>query len=282
MTLKRTTAVIAALWLLILGTWGWERHRLAGLQVALGRERAQRLEIQAKVAAAAARARAAQRESARLSSAIDSLHKAAPSPRLATLKVPGEADFRAALAQNPELRAAYLKGIVADLNTKWGLFFRELGLSPEQAADFIAIQLRLEQTRLDQAALGAGADPGPLQAAEREAAQEIRDLIGDDNLPLYKAYNHETGALTLVSDLPHFSAGDMEPLTPDQALGLAQILADASNHRPGGQVIYGTVSWEAAMPAAQALLTPNQFVALQLMASEKIVQWEREETGQAR
>lgn len=280
MTMKRTIVAVFALWVLVLAILVLEKHRLADQRVALELLRSQKLELQSQLESMTKRTSLARRASVKMESAA-SLHIATPKDPTAGIRA---TDFRTVMARSSELRSMYLKGMSADLYTKWGLLFKELGLTPEQAAKFVGIQVRLEEARLDLVAQGieaSPAQPNPAAAAEHEAAQEIRDLIGNDNYATYKAYNQESGALTLVSDLPHFSVGDMDPLTQDQALGLAQILANASDRNSGGKVIYGTVDWQAAMPAAQAILAPSQFVALQLMESEKLVQWQMEAAGKA-
>lgn len=91
-----------------------------------------------------------------------------------------------------------------------------------------------------------------------------------------RSYSQDSAAVTLVNDLSGFGSPETEPLSDTQAAQLTQILADASTRRESGAVNYGTVDWQVAMPEAQTVLSSNQYEAMQLMESEKLIQWQRD------
>jgi len=163
---------------------------------------------------------------------------------------------------------------------QWGLFLKQLNLPPDQAARFLAIQTTVETKKenLYTSAEEAGeSQSGPEIAAQvnqaySEANRDVRALLDPTDYAAYKAYSQYNGTLILANNL----AGDLpatDTLTDSQVGQLTQILGHASTVDKNGWIVYGTVNWAAAMPQAQAVLTPAQYDGLQALAAQKTAEW---------
>lgn len=275
----RFAILFGALWIAAVGVAIWEGAELGRLrrliaehntrqaaletQVRTMTERAKALrEANAKTAAAAAKARAAQ--------AVAAAANGNPS-----------ANFIAMLAKDPAMRAWFSKLRAASLTLDWGPFFRRLGMTGEQADKFTAIEVQFEMARIDlisqaQAAGTTLADPvyaELLHTEDHNTKADIRTLLGSTaNYDAFHTYSQNLGVAQTVSDLAGADPSISDPMTGPQADQLTQILASASSKSRYGWALSGTVNWEAALPQAQAVLTPAQFAALQLLQAQQVAQ----------
>jgi hypothetical protein len=275
----------ALLWVAIVAIVLWERH-VAKLNRALLVQRASEHAIALKEIEEIAKSSDEKRKTLARLERTEAANQTAKGTRKnpsAREQIEGDATT---IAKNPSLRDAYMRGFVADLYTRWGLYFRQQGMTPEQIAQFNGIQIRLEDAKLDLAAKALAENLSPddpeladeLAQANHEFYKDLTDLIGRSNYSVYKAYSQEGSVITLVNDLPGYISADAQPLTDAQSLQLAQILADSSTKNSSGWVKYGTVNWGQAMPLAQAVLTPAQFEALQLMEATKLMAWQKDQS----
>jgi hypothetical protein len=282
MTLRRTGIIIALVWGALLGTSYWETRDLEWRERALAARKARRKEKEGCILATIKRGDEARKASSAVSLAIDKLH--ATRKAEASSSGRSDSDIRATVGRSPEMLRLYLKGFVADLYNQWGLFYRQLGLSPEQIAQFTGIQTRLEEAKVDLAALTVNegipaTDPAisaQLSQAEKDSNQALRELLGNAKFAAYCSYSQNAAAVTLVNDQSGFGSPDAQPLSDTQAEQLTQILADASTRRQSGWVSYGAVDSQAAMPEVQAMLTASQYEAMQLMELEKLFRCQRD------
>jgi hypothetical protein len=263
-----------------LGAVYWEVRDLRQLRQQLADRAARRVEIEGRIRTMTKRGMAVRKADSELSSVIDKL-RAAQKNSTASPSVGGGADAGGTAAKNSDLRQLYSEGYIASLYAKWGLLFRQLGLSSDQIDKFNAIQLQLEESRSDLAAFAASdglsmTDPdiaALMREANHEATLDLRDLLGTANYAAYRAYSQNSSALTLVNDLPGVGAGN-DPLSDSQTQQLTQILANSSIRDKAGWVIYGSVDWQTAMPQAQTLLTPEQYEAFQTLQAQKSAYWQ--------
>ncbi|HXB02968.1 MAG TPA: hypothetical protein VNV15_09155 [Opitutaceae bacterium] len=294
MTLRRIAAIGAVLWVVVLAAVYWERRDLGRLRHLLAERTTKCLEAEAQIQAMIKRGAAALETNSTLSLAIDKLRAdqkalaANASDGNERAKVGGESaavgngssDFRAIVAKDPELRQLYLKGFVADLYTNWGPLFKQQGLSPDQIDKLNAIQLKLEEEKLDLSALaeteGVSMDDPDISAQafqdRVEARHEIHSLLGNAGYSAYRTLWKNQSALMQANDLITAESATADPLTAQQTGQLTQILADASTRDKSNFVVYGTVNWQTAMPRVQAVLTPAQYEALQVMQAQKAAQ----------
>jgi hypothetical protein len=294
MTLRRITIIIVALWVAVWATLHWEANDLGRLQRLLAERTTRRTETEAQIQATKKRGAAVLETNLALSAAIEKQRadqKAAaksasdrsgdaPVGNVSAPAASGNVDFRAIVAKDPELRQLYLKGFVADLYTNWGPLFKQLGLSPDQINKLNANQLSLEEKKLDLAALadseGVSTDDPDIAAQAhqdwRDAGREARKLLGKADFHVYRTYLSNQPVLPQVNDLAAFEFSVADPLNAFQAGQLMQVLADASVRDKNNWVKSGTVNWQTAMPRVQAVLTPGQYEALQIMQAQKAAQ----------
>jgi hypothetical protein len=294
MTVRRITIIVVALWVAVWATLHWEARDLGRLQHLLAERTTKCMEKEAQILAVEKRGAAVLETNQALSLAIGKLRadqKAsansasdgsgnAPVDNVSAPAASGNVDFRAIVAKDPELRQLYLKGFVADLYTNWGPLFKQLGLSPDQINKLNANQLSLEEKKLDLAALadseGVSTDDPDIAAQAhqdwRDAGREARKLLGKADFHVYRTYLSNQPVLPQVNDLAAFEFSAADPLTASQAGQLTQVLADASARDKNNWVKSGTVNWQTAMPRVQAVLTPAQYEALQIMQAQKAAQ----------
>ena len=178
------------------------------------------------------------------------------------------------IRNDPEAEAFFLSSRRAGLAAKYGPLIRALRLTPEAAAKFQDAFIRLEEERMDLAAVlrtkGADANDNSvarLQAkagADYEASQ--RALLGEAGFRQLQNYERTSTTRDMVSAIAGVAAVERAPFTPQQADALVQAIAGASeNYRKGYQANHNDVDWVAVEAQARAILSPEQFVVFTTM-----------------
>ncbi len=193
---------------------------------------------------------------------------AAPAAPPATAAALASLSSTDVVAMDATLRAEYLRAQAGRADFDWGLLFRMLKLSPDQIARFKALQAELTENDLTVRAAAAqqGVPPyGPeMEAFDRQlnqpVRQELRALLGQPGYAAYKQYNQDSNVVPFVQDLAGY-LGDQAP-TLDQSAQLITALADSSQKKPNGWVIYHTVDPDQAVTRASSFLSPTQVSTL--------------------
>lgn len=163
------------------------------------------------------------------------------------------------------------------LSAIYGGLIRRMGLTPSQAKRFAEIMTEREGRRLDLSITGYAmdldtADPAYKQIETEDAdvfRHDMVNLLGEDGFRQLEHFVEERPARTFVTQVLGASLNTADPVSPDQAMQLEQIIQ--SCQAPGSlspnysrwQTLTD-VDWNAVESKAAGVLTPVQ--QQQLMA----------------
>ncbi len=204
----------------------------------------------------------------------------------AALKRIAETPWRdVVLEQSSELQMRYLAVKRFDLESTYGPFLENSGLTPEQKTRFQEILLAAEERLLDlksaiQANGWAESDPA-VQAIRTQSQETLRsaqqELLGQEGYRRLVDYDRALPAQLFVRGVASTLTFADQPLSSGQVAQLTQILADASDdYRNGGkangalpefrredfdqrQAVRSSINAEQTLAAARALLSPAQY-----------------------
>ena len=213
----------------------------------------------------------------RAQTALDALKQkppVAPVEKTPSLPVRRSGSILELIRNDPEAEAFFLASRRADLAAKYGPLILALKLTPEAAAKFKDAFIRLEEDRMDLAAVlrtqGTEANSRSvieLQAkaqADYEASQ--RALLGEAGYQQLKDFERTSSTRGMVSAVAGVAAVESVPFTPQQADALVQAIANASeNYRKGYQANHNDVDWSAVEAQARTILSPEQFAVFTTM-----------------
>lgn len=203
--------------------------------------------------------------------------------------------------KDPKLQTQYLAARRNTLMARYGPIFRLLGLEPQQIARCEELILAREEQRMDilNAVPGFATNvsyegdplemnpliitarqpaPGALLSADDRAAAQLlqqqdqafqaaaTDLLGTQGYQQLQQYDRTLPAREIVGNVVGALTSTSNPLSPDQANQLTQILADASSeYQQGGaadDLGHGNwsahVDWDQALVQAKQVLSPEQ------------------------
>jgi RNA polymerase sigma factor (sigma-70 family) len=157
---------------------------------------------------------------------------------------------------------------------RYGLFFRQRGMTQEQIARFVDLLKQRDEIRADlqDAIRKEGESDGPAIEAmrselDRPVSQGLHALLGDDGYAAYSAFEkmsyYQMGWVQPLNG--YFSAANV-PLNDAQTQGLTLLLA-ANDHPTkivatdlGGE---STIDWDAVVAQAGEILNPTQEAVLE-------------------
>jgi hypothetical protein len=159
--------------------------------------------------------------------------------------------------------------------TRYAPFLRSQPLSAPQLTALEDLLSRREEQRLDLAAVTRShqlpaSDPAiaRLRAqADREFRQALSQLIGAQPAETLVEFERKLPAWELVGNFAGTAALEGQPITPDQAVELAEVIASASpSYQAGNDVSPADVNWPSVLTQTVAVLTPPQAVSFRNMA----------------
>jgi hypothetical protein len=178
------------------------------------------------------------------------------------------------IATNPKLLDLYLKSYRASLVQRYGPFYQQAGLSPDQIAKFEDALAKREEAKMDLigTAVAQGlsnSDPSVMALNKEQIAQLRTDqtaALGDAGYEQLQEYNRQQVAVNQAKAAANFAL-DNAPYTNAQVGQLAQVLANASeNYQEGGPVDQASIDWNSALTQATTFLSPPQLDALRAQA----------------
>jgi hypothetical protein len=146
---------------------------------------------------------------------------------------------------------------------RFGDLLKQLNLPPDQNEAFIKLLTDKRQVALDTAVASyqQGTDPSQdmdayrdLMIANRDSIEsQINALLGPTSYAQYQNNLRNTGQNDVVNNLQLTLSNTSDPLTPDQAAQIQQVMQDSNTSRINAKVI----------AASKDFLTPVQMQALQ-------------------
>ncbi len=179
------------------------------------------------------------------------------------------------LADEPALQTLQLIARRAAFPTRYAPFLRSQPLSTTQLTALEDLLSRREEQRLDLTAVIRShqlpaSDPAIARLsaqADRELRQALVQLIGAQPTENLVEFERKLPAWELVSNFAGTVALEGQPLTPDQATELAEVIATASpSYQAGNDVAPADVNWPAVITQTVAVLTPPQATSFRNMA----------------
>lgn len=182
---------------------------------------------------------------------------------------------------NPDrakLRAQYLLSYRAGLDASMALLFAKLHLTPAQAdalKDLLA-QREANNLRIDDLTQAAGledsSDDPALNALDDRLSDAnkaaMQQLLGHQGERTVHAFLLEQPVMPTLEMISGDAAAAGQPLSPDQAEGLLDLLSSASQHSASGRVIRDSVDWEQVAARGPAVLSPAQMTFVQQAQAE--------------
>lgn len=176
------------------------------------------------------------------------------------------------LLKDPEVLAASLASQRAAMATTYGALLLELGLTPEQTADFYGIlstsgerQADLRATQLAQGLKDS--DPVVKEISkqiDRDCDTALHRLLGKSGLQRYEEYDHSAWLRDTVNGLAGAAVLDGVPWTPAQAGQMVELMM---RHTPRDSTLHpydlGRVDWLAVDQQAKAILSAEQLLLFQ-------------------
>lgn len=180
------------------------------------------------------------------------------------------AEGRAFLSRHPETKAMLVAWRKAEINAKYGSLYRQLGLSPEQVAQFQALLLtdqimtRSLGARHESIALFAGDGPIP------DKFEQLRSLLGEEGFRQMTAIDETSPARETVKGLAAAQCFTDDSLTAEQASQLTQLI-NASQVKGTGRRS-GPINWNNVMTSAPSFLSSPQIAALHMRLTNQAPQ----------
>jgi len=186
--------------------------------------------------------------------------------------------IRRNLFANPQFNQLKVQRGVNDLGTTWRLFCRSLGLSAEKTAQFESVLANsvADAWRERATSQTEGRDRNdPVRQQREEQARvrledNLRGLLGEAGLQRFLDYERASAATDFTWALATRVYLTETPLTSEQAVQVTDILMRHSpDFRDGKGVNLTRLEWDKALAAAQGILAPLQFGALQGLRAQQ-------------
>jgi hypothetical protein len=171
------------------------------------------------------------------------------------------------IANDPGKFSEYMNLTRGMVDLQAGASMHHLHLTPEQREKFKDMRVWAEQRMLD---IYASADTqkldqaGVAQLLREEGVERMKkeaEVLGDLEQE-FRVYGRVQPARDYAEQLAALSVYEGTPFSTDQIESLTRILADNSKRKPNQWLEAGSVNWAAALPQAQAMLTPRQLELL--------------------
>lgn len=170
------------------------------------------------------------------------------------------------IRNEPDAQVLFLESHRAGLRVTYGPLFRELRLSREQQAAFMANVIARDEKRMDLDNLAAeeGADDAAIAKLRTQTSDDYdaaqRELLGAEGAKRWREYERISSVRGMVSTIAGVTVLEGVPLSLSQADEVVRIIARSSSEFvKGGRASMETVDWAAAEPQIRAVLSPAQF-----------------------
>jgi len=193
-------------------------------------------------------------------------------------RIPSDSPVAEALQRDPALQKLFLGSENFKIQTRYGRFFRQAVLTPEQRDQIGQQMLKQSQDELDIKAAGrelglAPDDPSLVrlrQAADDELHAAEATILNPTQLQQLTQYERSLPAQTAVNSVAAQAAVSELSLTSKQIDQLTQGLANASaDYQKGSEANLDTVDWPNAMAGARNVLSDAQFRLVQSIMAER-------------
>jgi len=183
-----------------------------------------------------------------------------------------------ALLRDPALQKLFVGSEHFKIQTRYGRFFRQAALTPEQIDQIGQQMLKQSQDELDIKAAGrelglAPDDPSLVrmrQLADDELHAAEALILNPIQLEQLAQYERTLPAQTAVNSVAAQAAVSELSLTSNQIDQLTQGLANASgDYQKGSAANLETVDWPSAMAEARNVLSDAQFRLVQSIMAER-------------
>lgn len=255
---------------IVLGAWGWAGHQRTLREHA----EAALVGLEEKRDAVAVESAALEQRLAQAATAGGKLRTALAKPAT----VPAEAGATANnpwerfMRRDPAMQAADLAVKRAREDVEFGPWLRKLGLSPEQEAQFFKNRMIHAERVADVQAAGEMKNLSDwdrtlqelIARANDDYASAQRALLGEDGFRRTKEFELTLPLRGVVRDLATATLAAGQPLTQEQAEGLAKaVVPEARLAKPDGTGGLADVDWRRVDGQARAILNDRQFAIFQ-------------------
>jgi hypothetical protein len=161
----------------------------------------------------------------------------------------------------PEVRQMLADVHKLQIERNMGLFYKVAGLTPEQIAEY-------ENKTIDSFDQNEALAPGPRfnPVAGQLPDDQLQAIFGEQGFQQYQDYTRMMPANYFAVNVQSASGSAGAPLSTDQEQQLAQIVANNdSNYASGKPLQLNAVNWGNVETQAQALLSPAQWAAAQVI-----------------
>lgn len=170
--------------------------------------------------------------------------------------------------KEPKAQNQFLEMLRAKLRVTYAPFFRTLGISGEQIAQFEAIAARRDEQQFD---LGALLRAGKLSLQDPNAGKlwtqvdldftaGAKAVLGEAGFQQLQDFERTLPAREIVRSMAGEAAVYGQPLTADQAERMTRILAEASaDYRRGAKASSNFIEWDRVDAQAREVLSAVQW-----------------------
>jgi hypothetical protein len=171
-----------------------------------------------------------------------------------------------AIRNDPEAQVWHREAEQARVRVTYGPFFRNIALSPEKQAAFVASLAAKNERFMDLEALALedNADTAAIAKLRSQTIEDYneaqRQLLSPADFSRLQDYEKTAWLRQMVGTMAGVMVLEGAPLTPARANELVEIIArGSSEHARGGQITMNTVDWAEVEPRLRAVLSPAQY-----------------------
>jgi hypothetical protein len=298
--MKSVLVAVLALGCCCLGGFAWwQSQQIADLQKTLTLTTAQQVALQRHATESERQLADAQKAKADIEAKLkDALDRPAATPPAAGTVATADVRARSAAAMkaldNPAVQQLMTSSIKGTLDQRYGGLFRLLRLSPAELDTFKDLLAERQMSSLDaiRSMQTQGAKPGDMAATmgkmQADVDESIHTLLGDERYSQYQDFNQNIASYALLDQIERRLSYTSAPLDPGQSDQLLHVLIENGPPPPPGAaaaamnvaqgmagmspIVAGMLQrpiTDQAIVAAQAILSPEQVVALRQLQNEQ-------------
>jgi RNA polymerase sigma factor (sigma-70 family) len=180
---------------------------------------------------------------------------------------------------NPDFQRLMLQLEKAGMPLRYGMLYKSLGLTAQQAGEFDAALLEGKQSVADILAVAnekgvSLQDPAMVALAQEAKSRQdarLRTLLGDAGFQDYQIYERTSAMRDLTGRIAMSLAASETPPNFQQLNRVQQILAENNAGFQKGGAASGNerdINWDAVIEQARSVLSPSQLGVLQAMREQ--------------
>lgn len=281
--MSKKTLLVSTVALLAIGTVAFQFNRAREAEAAA---RAEIDRLQASLRAAQQRAATSEQQTAALRSEVNTIRaveaKAASAPANRPASVQGTISLAGVAFVGGSAPSAMT--LEEAFNTSFAAFFRQLGWTAEQRAQFVAlmVEVKAHSNELFRAALAAGTKPDREFArqvyaqtdGEREA--KLRAAFGDATFQAFQHFEATRSLRWVTEQLVGRLFDSDTPLQPAQADQLVAVMASNARNSQG-KIDLLAMNNDAVLAQAQGILSAPQLAAFRRMVEQTQMERQHEQ-----